>query len=331
MSLKQTIKEFLKHSLFNESHPYFMMKMLDRREKKMLAQQEAHSRMTYAQIEAAIDRQAVQMFGRPVNWENPQTYNDKIHVSKLYMPTPLKTRLADKYAVREWIAEKIGSEYLIPLLGVYDSFDEIDFDALPEQFVIKCNHDSGSYTLVKDKSKINRKLLKRKYEVFMRQNFAWMGWEMHYREIPPKIMIEQYMGDEICDYKFMCFGGKVYYCQVAFNLATSPGAYTRNFYDVNWNVLQCYCIPTPMDNKEHECPEEWHTMLQLAEKLAEGFDQVRADLCLIDGKIYFGEMTFADGCGFAPFVPDEYDYKFGALWPFDTSIRSQVLARSSRP
>lgn len=321
------IKRFIRKNLANESHP-FLWSLLCRRK---LAQLRHRSHMSYAEIESEISMKYEQMFGRKLNWDNPQTYNEKIHVSKVYMPTPEKTRLADKYLVREWIREKIGEEYLIPLLGVYDSFDEIDFDALPDKFVIKCNHDSGSYTLVKDKSKLDLKTLKRKYDFWLKRNFAFIGFEMHYRDIKPKIMIEEYLGDDVLDYKFMCFGGKVYYCQAAFNLATSPGAYTRNFYDTDWNWIKCYCPPTPMDDREHECPKEWHQMIETAGKLSEGFDQVRVDLFLIDGRIYFGEMTFTDGCGFAPFIPDEYDYKFGELWPFDNTIRRKILSERTHP
>ena len=328
MSLMRIIKDFMKHSLFNEDHPYFMMKLLDRRERKILTQQEVNSRMTYAQIEAAIDRQAVKMFGRPVNWENPQTYNEKIHVSKVYMPTPEKTRLADKYAVREWITEKIGSEYLIPLLGVYDSFDEIDFDALPDSFVIKCSHDSGSVTLVKDKHKMNRELLKRTYDIWLKRNLAWVGWEMHYREIPPKIIIEQYMGDALNDYKFLCFDGKPCFCWVDFDRFTN---HKRNFYNLDWELQPFNQYHYGNYDKPVSCPECYDEMKSIAAKLSEGFEHVRVDLYVIDGHIFFGEMTFTNGNGFEEITPDEWSYKLGALWPFDTSIRSQVRARSSRP
>ena len=322
------IKKFIKQKLVNEEHPYFYGLWLDRMERKILAQQESHSRMTYAQIEAAIDRQAVKMFGRPVNWENPQTYNEKIHVSKVYMPTPEKTRLADKGAVREWVTEKIGSEYLIPLLGVYDSFDEIDFDALPEQFVIKCSHDSGSVTLVKDKSRINRAFLKRKYDIFMKRNLAWVGWEMHYREIPPKIIIEQYMGDALNDYKFLCFDGKPCFCWVDFDRFTN---HKRNFYNLDWELQPFNQYHYGNYDKPVSCPECYDEMKSIAAKLSEGFEHVRVDLYVIDGHIFFGEMTFTNGNGFEEITPDEWSYKLGALWPFDPSVRSQVLARSSRP
>ena len=318
-----SIKKFIKKQLINERHPFFLRLW----EKRIDRMYDRHSRMSYAEIEAEISRQYRKMFGRELNWENPQTYNEKIHVSKLYMPTPLKTRLADKVAVREWITEKIGSEYLIPLLGVYDSFDEIDFDALPSQFVIKCNHDSGSVTLVKDKSRIDRAHLKRKYEVLMKRNFAWMGWEMHYRDIKPKIMVEQYMGDAINDYKFQCFGGKPYYCQIDMDRFTN---HTRNFYNMNWE-RQPFSLLYPNNTQDAQCPEKFDEMKRVAEILCEGFPHVRVDLYFIGGKIYFGEMTFSHANGFQVIIPDEWDNKLGSLWPFDSSVRQQVLSHSSRP
>lgn len=328
MSLMRNIKDFLKHSIFNENHPYFMNMLLNRRERKILTQQEAHSRMTYAEIEAETNRIYMEMFGRPVNWENPQTYNEKMQVWKIYMPTPEKTRLTDKVAVREWIAGKIGSEYLIPLLGVYDSFDEIDFDALPDSFVIKCSHDSGSVTLVKDKRKMNRELLKRTYDIWLKRNLAWVFWEMHYRDIPPKIIIEQYMADAASDYKFQCFNGEPYSCRIDYDRF---GNHRRNVYNMNWEIMPFMKGHYEHPEQQYPCPPEYDDMKRIVRELCKDINQVRVDLYLVDGHIYFGEMTFTNASGFEHFVPDEYDYKFGALWPFDTSIRSQVLARSSRP
>ena len=321
------VKKFLKAHLFTDAHPFFMGLWLDRMERKF-RREERHSHMTYAEIEAEISQQYEAMFGRKLNWDNPQTYNEKIHVSKLYMPSPLKARLADKVAVREWIAEKIGGEYLVPLIGVYDSFDDIDFDALPQQFVIKCSHDSGSVILVKDKRKLNMRLLKRKYDLHMGRNFAWMGFELHYRDIPHKIIIERYLGDAINDYKFLCPGGKPFVCQVDFNRFTN---HTRDFYSPEWKLQPFTCGPIPRSGKEHPMPPEYPKMAGIASRLSEGFDQVRVDLYLVSGRIYFGEMTFADGNGLEPYMPDEWEYKLGELWPFDNTARTRVLAEHSRP
>ncbi|MBR0256584.1 MAG: hypothetical protein IJQ58_02495, partial [Synergistaceae bacterium] len=270
------------------------------------------------------------MFGRKLNWEHPHTYNENIHVSTVYMPSPLKTKLADKVAVREWVAEKIGGEYLVPLIGVYDSFDDIDFDALPDSFVIKCSHDSGSYTLVRDKRKLNMALMRRKYDLHMSHNFAWMGFELHYRDIPHKIVVEQYVDNAaVNDYRFYCFDGRPCFCAVDFyGLAHQRNA--RNIYGMEWN-LQPFMLEYPNYMGEAPCPENFGDMKEIACNLAEGFGHVRVDLYSAGEKVYFGEMTFAHAGGFQKLIPDEWDYKLGELWPFDNTARARVLAEHSRP
>lgn len=327
------IKRFIKSKLLTDSHP-FLMSLYHKRQLRImssaLSEYDAHSRMSYAEIESAVGSQYRKMFGRTLNWDNPQTYNEKIHVSKVYMPDPIKTRLADKVAVREWITERIGSEYLIPLLGVYDSFDEIDFDALPDSFVIKCNHDSGSYTIVKDKSKIDRDFLRRKYELLMRRNFAWMGWEMHYRDIPHKIVIEKYIDNAaVNDYRFYCFDGKPYYCAVDF-YDSSHKRSARNIYGMSWDI-QPFIFQYPNYTGKAPCPDNFGELKDIAQKLAEGFPQVRVDLYSAESKVFFGEMTFTHANGFQKFTPDEWDYKLGELWPFDNTIRAKVRAKFTRP
>ena len=315
------MKEFKK---FIKQYPFFW-RLQQRRYDRICEQ---HSRMSYAEIEAHIGRRYEAMFGRKLNWDNPQTYNEKIHVSKLYMPSPLKTRLADKYLVREWIREKIGGEYLIPLLGVYDSFDEIDFDSLPDRFVIKCNHDSGSVTLVKDKRKLNKKLLKLKFDAFMGRNYAWMNWEMHYRDIKPKIIIEQYMGDEINDYKFLCFDSMPHYCWVDFDRYAN---HKRNMYNLDWELQPFNQYHYGNYEGTVTRPECFDEMKRIASVLCEGFGHVRVDLYVVDEKIYFGEMTFANGNGFEEITPDEWSLKLGELWPFDNTIRRKILSEHSHP
>ena len=320
MSIKSFIKSFA-----TEKHPMFLNLWLAAKK----VQYWHYSRMTYPQIEAAISRVYREVFGRELNWENPQTYNEKIHVSKLYMPSPLKTRLADKVAVREWITEKIGSEYLIPLLGVYDSFDQIDFDALPEQFVIKCSHDSGSYTLVKDKSTFDRALL-RKYDVLLKSNYAWQGFEMHYRDIVSKIVVEQFIDNAaVNDYRFYCFDGKPFCCAVDYYDGSHKRS-ARNIYDMNWEILP-FLFQYPNYTGEAPRPDNYDELKVIAEKLAEGFPHVRVDLYTARDKVYFGEMTFSHANGFQKLIPNEWDYKLGSLWPFDSSVRAKVLAHSSRP
>jgi len=304
-----------------------MERRLSKMERKALARYKRHSHMNYAEIEAQLGAEYERVFGRKLNWDNPQTYNEKINVSKVYMPTPEKTRLTDKYLVREWIREKIGDEYLIPLLGVYASFDEIDFASLPDKFVMKCNHDSGSVTLVSDKSTIDMKALGRKYDFHMRTNYAWTGFEMHYRDIKPRIIIEQYMGDANNDYKFLCFDARPYYCWVDFDRFTK---HTRNFYSLDWE-RQPFSLLYSNNPKDPERPSRFDEMKKIAERLCEEFAQVRVDLYFISGKIYFGEMTFTSEDGFGKLTPDEWDYKLGALWQFDNTVRRKVLAEHSKP
>lgn len=152
------------------------------------------------------------VMGKKLDLDNPRTYNEKIQWLKLYDSTPLKTRLADKYLVRDWVKEKIGEEYLVPLLGVWDSFDEIDFDALPQSFVLKANHGCGWNLIVKDKRLLDREDARRKFQTWMKLNFAYRnGLELHYMNIRPRIIAEAYLEndhDDLNDYKVFCFGGE---------------------------------------------------------------------------------------------------------------------------
>lgn len=322
------IKRFIKKNLFSDSHPLLMSMYHSRQVRQLLAWQECRASMTYAEIEAEISRGYEEIFGRTIDWDNPKTYNEKIHVSKVYMVTSEKTRLADKYLVREWICSKIGAQYLVPLLGVYDKFSDIDFDSLPEQFVIKCNHDWNSVTLVEDKSKIDIKPLERKYDLFMKRNFAYRGFEMQYRDIKPKIMIEEYMGGAVNDYKFMCFDNEVYYCWVDFDRF---GNHKRNFYDLNWQLQPFNQYHYGNYDKPVPCPECYEEMKHIASVLCKGFEHVRVDLYVIDNRVYFGEMTFSNGDGFEEITPEEYSYKLGDLWPFDNTIRRKILSEKTKP
>src|SRR5699024_10866712 len=166
------------------------------------------------------------------------SYTEKMQYAKLYLDTPLRTKLADKYKVRNWVSEKIGDEYLIPLLGVWDSYSEIDFDLLPDKFVLKTNHGASSNLIVKDKSVINHKKERAKFDKWLNKNFAFSTGtiQLQYRDIKPKIIAEKYIEDshgELNDYKFLCFSGEVYYCWI------DVGRYSkhyRNVYDMNWNL-----------------------------------------------------------------------------------------------
>lgn len=278
-------------------------------------------RKTYIGAEKKISKLYKKKNGKEINWLHPKTYTEKVSFSKLYCFSKLKSDLTDKYKVRNWIKNKIGETYLIPLLGVYNSFDEIDFSLLPNEFVIKCNHDSGSITIINNKENINIKELKAKYDYYIKRNFASYGYEMHYNEIIPKIIIEKHMGDNINDYKFLCFNGKPYYCWVDLDRFIN---HKRNFYDLKWNLQPFNQAKYGNTNQPLKCPKRFNEMVEVAEKLSKGFDQVRIDLYDIDERIYFGEMTFTNGNGMQEITPEEWDIKLGSLWNLDTSNRDKL-------
>lgn len=260
-----------------------------------------------------------------LNLENPQTYNEKIQWMKLYDSTPIKTRLADKYLVRDWVAERIGEQYLIPLLGVWDSFDEIDFETLPEQFVLKCNHGCGYNLIVKNKSALNMDEARRKVNAWLAEDFSFKGvFEMHYSPISRKIIAEQYIENkdsdgDLYDYKCWCFDGKVKYIQ--FLSDRNISGLKMAFYDTSWKK-QDFVYSHPLDPKDMPRPDNLEEMITLAEALAEGFNHVRVDFYRMDdGRIYFGEMTFTTASGFCNWQPAEMDYTMGQLIQLPTMRR----------
>ena len=249
--------------------------------------------------------------GKKLNLENPQTYNEKLQWLKLYDRNPIYSKLVDKYEVREIIRKKIGEEYLIPLLGVYEKFNQINFESLPNQFVIKTTHDCGGIVICKDKSKFNQKEAQKKIEHHLRKNYYYMHREWPYKKVKPRIIIEKYMVDEsrteLKDYKFFCFDGEP---KLMF-VATDRGVDTRfNFYDMNFkqiNLQQHY----KNSNKEIDRPKNFDTMISIAKKLSENLPHIRVDLYDVNGHIYFGELTLYHFSGFEKFYPEEYDLILG--------------------
>lgn len=178
------------------------------------------------------------MMGKECNFDNPQSYNEKLQWLKIYDRNPIYTQLVDKYEVRKFIAERIGDEYLIPCLGVWNHFDEIDFSKLPEQFVLKCTHDSGGLIICKDKSKLDIKQAKKKIEHCLRRNYFWNKQEWPYKDVKPRIIAEQYTVDEsgyeLRDYKIFCFDG----VPKALFIATDRGIDTKfDFFDTEFRHL----------------------------------------------------------------------------------------------
>lgn len=253
--------------------------------------------------------------GQKLDWDNLQTYNEKMQWAKLYEKDPMKTTLSDKYKVREWVEDKIGNEYLIPLLGVWDNFIEINFSNLPNQFVLKTNHASGTNLIVENKNDLDMEEAKVFFDEALnkKQTFSF-GFQLHYEGIEPKIIAEKLIQDsngELNDYKFLCFDGKVYYCWVDVDRNTD---HKRNVYDLNWNLQDWNQHTYPNTNKELPKPKNFDQMIEIAKKLCQGFSQVRVDLYNVDGQIYFGEMTFTNGSGFELIHPHSANLELGKLW-----------------
>ena len=252
---------------------------------------------------------------KPLNIERPKFFNEKIQWLKIYASTPIKTRLSDKYLVRNWIKEKIGEEYLIPILGHYDKFEDIDFESLPEQFVIKCNHGSNYNIIVKNKTQFNSTDAKLKVDIWLKTNFGnHYGLELQYRDIKPKILIEKFMEDgtgDLRDYKFTCFNGKPEFIWVD---SDRHSIHKRNLYDLNWNQLPYKVNSHYLTFPSPEKPKCLKKMVEIASILSKGFNYVRVDLYLINDSIYFGEMTFTSSSGTEDILPKNFERRLSLLF-----------------
>ena len=257
-------------------------------------------------------------FGRKLNLKNPTRHCDKLQWYKLYYHNPLMTKCVDKYEVTNYVKEKIGEKYLIPTLGIWDNFDDIDFDKLPNQFCLKCTHDSGSYIICKDKSTFDIDAARKKFNRYMKGRFFWYGREWAYKNVKPRIMAQEYIDSlgkpESVEYKLTCFNGKVKFITVCSGIAHSDYELRKNdHFDRDWNKLDWYAYYKP-SGKVIERPEFMDEIIDISDKLAEGFPQVRIDSYVINGKVYFGEMTFYTWSGLIEFTPDEWDEKIGSWW-----------------
>ena len=264
------------------------------------------------------------IMGRALNLDDPQRFTEKIQWMKLYDSTPEKTRLADKYLVREWVSEKIGEEYLVPLLGVWDSFDEIDFDSLPDEFVLKCNHGSGVNLVVEEKSKLDRGKAKARFDQWMKKDHAFInGLELHYSPIPRKIIAEKYieeMSGPLYDYKIHCFEGNPTFIQCIGDRDLVHHTAYQNNYDLQWDELDWMFETFPRFPYQPGKPSRLKEMIEISGVLSEGFHYVRVDLYEISGKVLFGEMTFTPASGYYPYFgtfTEDIDRKLGDLIRLD--------------
>jgi len=222
--------------------------------------------------------------------------------------------MVDKYEEKKYAASIIGKEDIIPTLGLWDRFDDIDFESLPEQFVLKCTHDSGGLVICKDKSKLNIGAAKRKINNCLRHRYYWGMREWPYKNVKHRIIAEQYMVDEsgyeLKDYKIFCFNGVPRAMFIATDRYTKGEETKFDFYDMNFHHLP-FTNGHPNATKEIKCPVSFEKMKELAAKLSRGIPQIRVDFYDVNGQIYFGELTLSHWSGMTPFEPEEWDYKFG--------------------
>jgi hypothetical protein len=256
--------------------------------------------------------------GRPLNLDSPKAFTEKIQYLKLYNRNELRRRVANRLTAREYVAEKAGSEYLIPLHLVTQTFTERDWDALPDQFVLKANHGCGMVELVTDKNSHNFDDLRETTRKWQGYDYASFGREWVYRGVPRTIIAEELLlnrHDEIPkDYKFFCFHGKVEMIKV--NIGQFENQ-RRNLYDRNFNLLEAEGL-YPNQTRDLKKPKNLAKMIDVAETLSEEFNFIRVDLYSIDEKIYFGELTNFPGNGFIPFRPDSFDFELGKRLHLET-------------
>ncbi len=262
-----------------------------------------------------LEKKFYAMLGYSLDLSNPQTFNEKLQWLKLYDRKPEYTMMVNKYKVREYIKEKTGEEYLIPLLGVWDKAEDINFDALPNQFVLKCNHNSGlGMYICKDKSKLTEnqiKAIRKNLAKGLQQDYYLTGREWPYKNVPRKIIAEKYMEDEtgqLRDYKFYCFNGepKIIMINSDREIEKTKADYFDmdfNWIDLKWGYEHALVKPSK--------PINFEKMKELAAILSKDIPELRVDFYEVNNKIYFGELTFFDGSGFDKIEPKEWDEKLG--------------------
>lgn len=250
-------------------------------------------------------------FNKKLNLTNPTTFNEKLQWLKLYNKKDIYTQMVDKYLVKDYVTGIIGPNYIIPTLGIYNNYDEIDFDKLPNQFVIKCTHDSGGLVVVDNKNFFDREKALNKIKKSLKNNYFYSGREWPYKNVKPRIIIEKYMGENLNDYKIFCFNGEPKFTLVCSNRCGNEK--NTDFYDNDWNLL-------PFTRENHinnpngiKKPKKLNEMLDIARKLSQNIPFVRIDLYDIKKCIYFGEMTFFPSSGFEGFRPYEWDKKIGDM------------------
>lgn len=250
--------------------------------------------------------------GRRLNLENPQTYTEKLQWLKLHNRKPEYTAMVDKYEAKQYVANIIGEKYIVPTLGVWEHFEDIDFDALPDQFVLKCTHDSGGLVICREKAKLDIAAARKKINKSLKRNYYWCGREWPYKNVKPRIIAEPFLGKDgrtPDDYKVYMFGEEIDSIMVCKDrdAADGPSFY---FYDPSWNRLY---YQHPELEKDDQCPppQNLEEMLKIAKILGFELAHIRVDFYDIDGRIYFGELTFFDRSGFDTDITPDTDRMLG--------------------
>lgn len=251
-------------------------------------------------------------FKKPLDLNNPLTFNQKLQWLKLYNRKPEYTRMVDKYEAKKFVAERIGEEHIIPTLGVWEHFDDIDFDALPEKFVLKCTHDSGGLVICTDKAALDKEAARKKIEGSLANNYYWDYREWQYKDVKPRIIAEVFVesGAEGVphDYKVMCFNGTPKLIEL------HQGRYanhTQDFYDTQWNKQAIEQVGERMSDTLVPKPQRLEEMLSLSAQLSRDIPHLRVDWYHTEEQLFFGELTFYDGAGLFPFVEEKYDRMLG--------------------
>ncbi|MBQ8426732.1 MAG: glycosyl transferase [Clostridia bacterium] len=255
--------------------------------------------------------------GYELDLENPKTYNEKLQWLKLNYRNPECVIMVDKYLAKDYVKRRIGEEYVVPLYGVWDKFDDIDFDSLPNQFVLKTTHDCGGVVVCKDKSTLDKEKAKKFLNKHLAREYFYHCREWAYKQVKPRILAEKFMKDSagqkeegLTDYKFFCFDGQPKAMFIATDRAKQDTETKFDFYDMEFNHLP-FTNGHPNSDKIIQKPKQFDLMVELSKKLSQGLPHVRVDFYESEGRIYFGELTFFHWGGFVPFEPKEWDYKFG--------------------
>lgn len=264
--------------------------------------------------------------GKKINFKNPQTFNEKLQWMKYYYRDPKLTPLVDKYEVRNFVREKVGEDYLVNNIGVYEKWEDIDFHSLPDKFVIKCTNDCGSVVICKDKKAFDFVNAKKTIEAGLARKQFYVSREWPYKNVKPRIIIEEYIynadDSPLVDYKFFCFDGKPIIVDVLTGRNTLEGLH-EDFFNMNWEHLDVQKDRQPNARYNVLKPKCFEEMMEAARTISPGFPFIRVDFVVSDEKPYFTELTFYNDAARVPFNPQSFDEWLGSLLVLPNIVRNK--------